>query len=91
MLASDACSEPLITIRSHNLHVGNIRGAMGEIAFYHERDYLSPFFVVPAGFWAFLWPSLFVSLRWLRPSTFCWIFVVPQRNLGCCLATGSII
>jgi hypothetical protein len=37
-LASDACSRPPITIRFHDLHVGNIRKAMGEIASYHERD-----------------------------------------------------
>jgi hypothetical protein len=34
-LASDACSKPPITIRSHDLHAGNIREV---IVFYHERD-----------------------------------------------------
>ncbi len=38
MLADDTCSKPPITIRSHNLHVGAIRGVVGEIASYHERD-----------------------------------------------------
>ncbi len=28
MLVRDACSKPLITIRSHDLHVGNIRGVV---------------------------------------------------------------
>jgi hypothetical protein len=37
-LLGDACSKPPITIRSHNLHGGDIRGAMGEIAPYHKRD-----------------------------------------------------
>jgi hypothetical protein len=37
-LTSDACSRPPITIKSHDLHVGIIRGAMGEISSYHERD-----------------------------------------------------
>ncbi len=37
-LMNDACSRPLITIRSHNLNVGDIRRAMGEITSYHERD-----------------------------------------------------
>jgi hypothetical protein len=37
-LASDVCSRPPITIRSHNLHAGDIKGAMGEITSYHERD-----------------------------------------------------
>jgi hypothetical protein len=37
-LTSDACSKPPITIRSHDLHVGNIRRAMGDITSYHERD-----------------------------------------------------
>ncbi len=31
MLAGDACSRPPIIIRSHDLDVGNIRGAVGEI------------------------------------------------------------
>jgi hypothetical protein len=38
VLASDVCFKPPITIRSHYLHVGDIKGAMGEIASYHERD-----------------------------------------------------
>jgi hypothetical protein len=38
MLAGDACSRPPITIKSHNLHVGDIREVVGEIAFYHKRD-----------------------------------------------------
>jgi len=38
VLAGDACSKPLITIKFHNLHASNIRGAMGEITSYHERD-----------------------------------------------------
>jgi hypothetical protein len=37
-LMSDACSRPLVIIKSHNLHVGDIRRVMGEITSYHERD-----------------------------------------------------
>ncbi len=37
-LASDACSGPPIIIRSHNLRVGDNRGAVGEIVSYHEGD-----------------------------------------------------
>jgi hypothetical protein len=37
-LVGDAYSRPPITIRSHDLHVGEIREAMGEIASYHEMD-----------------------------------------------------
>ncbi len=37
-LAGDACSRPRITMGSHDLHVGDIRRAVGEIASYHERD-----------------------------------------------------
>jgi hypothetical protein len=37
-LEGDVCPKLPITIRFHNLHVGNIKGAMGEIASYHERD-----------------------------------------------------
>ncbi len=40
-------SGPPIIIRSHELHAGDIRGAVGEIASYHERDLLSP--LVPVG------------------------------------------
>ncbi len=34
----DACSRPPITIRFHGLHVGDIRGVVGEIVSYHKRD-----------------------------------------------------
>jgi hypothetical protein len=37
-LAGDACSRPLTAIKSHNLHAGNIRGAVSEIASCHKRD-----------------------------------------------------
>jgi hypothetical protein len=43
-LVSDVCSMLPITIRFHDLHVGNNRRAVGEITSYHERDLLSPFF-----------------------------------------------
>ncbi len=38
MSTSDAYSRPPTTIRSHDLHVDGIRGAMGEITSYHMRD-----------------------------------------------------
>jgi hypothetical protein len=38
VLASDVCSKPPIIIRSHDLHVGDIRGVVGDIISYHERD-----------------------------------------------------
>ncbi len=37
MLVGDVCSRPPIIIKSHNLHVDNIKRAMGEITSYHER------------------------------------------------------
>jgi hypothetical protein len=37
-LASDVCSRPPTTIRSHNLHDDDIRRAVGEITSYHERN-----------------------------------------------------
>ncbi len=37
-LTGDACSRPLTTIKSHDLHASDIRGAVGEIASYHKRD-----------------------------------------------------
>jgi hypothetical protein len=38
VLVGYVCSRPPITNRSHHLHVGDIKRAMGEIASYHERD-----------------------------------------------------
>ncbi len=38
MLIGDACSKPPICIKFHDLHASDIRGAMGEIISYHERD-----------------------------------------------------
>jgi hypothetical protein len=37
VLASDVCSKPPNTIRSHDLHVDDIKEVVGEIASYHER------------------------------------------------------
>jgi hypothetical protein len=37
-LVGHACSRLPIIIRSYDLHAGNIRGAVGEITSYHERD-----------------------------------------------------
>jgi hypothetical protein len=36
-LARDACSRPPISLRSRNLHVGDIRRAVSEITSYHRR------------------------------------------------------
>jgi len=44
VLVGDVCSRFFITIRSHNLHVGDIKGVVGEITSYHGKDYLFPFF-----------------------------------------------
>jgi len=38
MLVSDACFRPPIIIRSHDLHVGDIRRTMGDVVSYHEKD-----------------------------------------------------
>ncbi len=35
MLVGDVCSRPPIIIRFHDLHVSDIKGAVGEIASYH--------------------------------------------------------
>jgi hypothetical protein len=37
-LAGDACSKPPITVKSHDLHVGDIRKVVGEKTSYHKRD-----------------------------------------------------
>jgi len=49
VLVNDACFRPPITIKSHDLHGGHIREVMGEIIFYLERVWLSPFFLVVIG------------------------------------------
>ncbi len=38
VLVGDACSRPPNIIKFHDLHVGDIRGVVGEIAYYHEKD-----------------------------------------------------
>jgi hypothetical protein len=38
VLEGDACFKPPITIRFHDLHASDIRGVVGEIASYHEKD-----------------------------------------------------
>jgi hypothetical protein len=38
MLVGDVCSRHPITIRSHDLHAGDIRRVVDEIVSYHERD-----------------------------------------------------
>ncbi len=62
VLGSDACSKPPNTIRSHDLHVDDIKEVVGEIASYHERDQLSP------SFWA-LWAMCLLTFPW--PPPFC--------------------
>jgi hypothetical protein len=64
-LACDVCSKHPITIRSHDLHAGDIIRVVDEVASYHERDWLSPFFwfMQAVHLLAFLWPSLFVYLE----------------------------
>jgi hypothetical protein len=47
-LAGDACFRPPIIIIFHDLYASKIRGAMGEIAPYHERGLV----------FSLLWPSL---------------------------------
>ncbi len=44
------CSRPLITIRSHDLLIGNIRRAMDKIASYHHEIFIFFLSLVPASF-----------------------------------------
>jgi len=37
-LVGDACFKPLIIIKFHDLHVGDITRALGEIPSYHKKD-----------------------------------------------------
>jgi len=63
-LVSDDCSRCPIIIRSHDLHVSDIRGAMGEIISYQEMDYLFPFFLVHASCSSF---GLFLAFPFCLP------------------------
>ncbi len=63
MLASDACSKPPITIISHDLYAGDIRGVVGEIVSYHERINSLAFF--GSSELCILWP--FFGLPFLSP------------------------
>jgi hypothetical protein len=38
VLVGDVSSRLSINIKSHNLHLGDIKGDVGEIASYHEKD-----------------------------------------------------
>ncbi len=38
MLMGATCSRPPLTIRSHDLHASDIKGDVGEITSYNERD-----------------------------------------------------
>jgi hypothetical protein len=53
MLTGDACSKPPITIRFHDLHASDIKGAMGEITSYHEGTSFFLFFLVFVGWLSF--------------------------------------
>ncbi len=55
-------SGPPIISRSHELHAGDISGAVGEIASYHKRNSLSP--LVPVG-------CVFFGLSLALPFVFC--------------------
>jgi hypothetical protein len=38
MLVGNVYSRPPLIIKSHDLHVADIKGVVGEITFYHERE-----------------------------------------------------
>jgi hypothetical protein len=75
-LACDACFRLPIIIKSHNLHARDIRGAMGEIASYHKRDWPSPSLFGPFRLcisWPFFGLLLLYPLGWFWPSFFIYI------------------
>ncbi len=54
-MAKNVCSRPPITIRSHDLHAGDVKRGVGEIASYHGITNSFPS-LVPSGcasFWPF--------------------------------------
>ncbi len=72
-MIKDIFSRPLIIIRSHNLHVDDIRRTMGETTSYHEREGLTLsllWFLWALHLLAFLWPSFLFFVWWFHPSTF---------------------
>jgi len=75
-LACDAFFRPPTTIKSHDLHASDIRGAMGEIASYHKRDWLSPSLFGPFRLcisWPFFGLLLLSPLGWFSPSFYIYI------------------
>jgi len=75
VLVSDACSRPPIIIRSHNLHIGDIKRAMGEITPTTKGINFLPFFG-SCGlfiFWPFFGLPFLSPMSWFWPSIFYWI------------------
>ncbi len=71
-----ACSKPPITIKSHNLHDVDIRGAMGEIVLYLVCPFLGP--LGCASFGLSLASPFLSPLGWFWPSFFHWFFVLKK-------------
>jgi hypothetical protein len=63
-IASDACFGPLIIIKFHNLHVGNIKGLWVRLLPTTRKTSSFLFFWIlhVVRLWAFIWHALFVSL-----------------------------
>jgi hypothetical protein len=64
VLASDVCSRPPIIIRFHDLHAGDIKGAVGEIYLLPQEGLFLSLFLGSCGFCIF-WP--FFGLPFLSP------------------------
>ncbi len=75
MLAKDVYSRPPIIVRSHDLHVGDIIKAMGDIVSYHKRTSSLPFLVLigctPFGL-SLAFPFVFCVM--ISTINFYWIF-----------------
>ncbi len=72
-LARDACSIPPIIIKSHDLHVNDIRGVVHEISSYHMKDQLFPFFG-SSGLYIF-WPFFGLPFCLLCDGSNHWFFI----------------
>ncbi len=85
-LVKDACSKPLITIRFHDLHASDIRGAVGGITSYHKRDSLSPFFgsYELHVFWPFFCFPFCLSCDGFGHQVFYWIFFCLPSYIDVC-------
>ncbi len=78
-MVGDACYRPLITIRSHNSHVGNIRGVVGEIVFARGTSSFPCLVLVDCASFGLALAFPFVLCGMVVAINFYWVFFVLQK------------